>query len=456
MDLPTILIVDDDEDYLGQIVGRLGATYRCVTAVSRSEALETVGRESPEVVLLDLEFHEDSQAGFQILRELQGVVPLVPVVMLTRFDKVDLALEAIRGGAEDYLLKSHGVGELKLRIERALREGRLRRHSRARTESEGLDIPRLIGNSAAIRQLIDKVERCSSSDVRVLITGERGVGKDVVAYEIHRRSGRAVEPFVMVSCPSVQTQLAESELFGHEKGAFTDAKETRIGKVEIATKGTLFLNEIAHLDAHVQAKLLTVLDYGAYERLGGTRTLRTGARVMAATNRDLPTLVERGVFLPDLYDRLNQVHIHVPPLRQRREDIPALVNHFLHAACVQQGRDLLAVEKDVIPLLQSHHWPGNVRELRNKIDTAVALSGARVLRRHDFLLQGVEATADASAGILTYKEARKAALREFQREYLRRVLRDADGNASLAARRAGIHRASLARMARDTGLTQKD
>jgi DNA-binding NtrC family response regulator len=383
------------------------------------------------------------------------------------------AIEAIRSGAFEYVTKDRPVDELKAVIDRALQVSSWKRQSHLLKKENLQRTRQMVGASDAMNHLFVQIDTVAPVDGTVFVTGEKGVGKELVAREIHRRSARKSEEFVVADCFRLPPLLAESELFGHEKGAFTDAVDQRIGCFELATKGTLFLDEIGDLDPFVQGKLLRVLEYREFKRVGGNETLSTNARFIAATNRNLPELVKSGKFRADLYDRLGTIRIHVPPLKERREDIPLLIDHFVKEFSVRFDKPIQRVDKDVMTALENRDWAGNVRELRSRIEGAVLACTDNVLRDEHFNFFGIpEGTAqgpgietagsrapgtDAAAGTeagtpvghglgpVDYFQAKA----EFKKRYIEDMLERAGHNVTLAAEMAGIPRRSFQRIMKE-------
>jgi two-component system response regulator PilR (NtrC family) len=341
-------------------------------------ALQRAAQGDLDLVITDLRLGRDS--GIDVLRGVKEQSPSTEVVMVTAFATTENAIQAMKLGAYDYVQKPFKVDELKLVVAKALERRALVAENRALRRHAGpmaeLD---LLGSTPAIQEVREVVEKVAPGRTTVLISGESGVGKEVVARAIHRRSGRSDQPFVAINCGAIPEGLIESELFGHEKGSFTGASEARAGLFEVAGTGTLFLDEIGELPPPMQVRLLRALQERRIRRVGGTRDLTVAARIVAATNRDLTEEVRRGNFREDLFYRLNVISIHVPPLRERREDIPAFLGHYLTRFAVEQGRPVPRLSPEAERVLLAHDWPGNVRELANVIERAMALTSAEVL-----------------------------------------------------------------------------
>jgi DNA-binding NtrC family response regulator len=354
----------------------------------------------------------------------------------------------MKSGASDYVLKPFSLDEMKLIVHKELDVHRLREENRSLREALGqrYEFKNIVAQSLKMQQVLAMVERVAPTSSTVLLGGESGVGKDLVARAIHEHSRRASGPFVKINSTAIPENLLESELFGYERGAFTGAMTTKPGKFEMADKGTLFLDEIGDVPAVTQVKLLRVLQEREFERLGGTRTLKVDVRLVAATNRDLRAALEQGAFREDLYYRLNVVPINIPPLRDHKEDIPALVEHFLREQGQEAGKEIRGISPEAMKVLINFHWPGNVRELRNIIERAIALSPGGRIEAADIQLdlsppRSRPADSGAGAGVAFPPEG--TSLDEFEEEIIREALRRASGNKSQAARLLGLSRNAL-------------
>ncbi len=377
--MASILVVDDERsmrEFLEILLRK--ESHDVTVAADTAAALARAAQGDLDLVITDLRLGRDS--GIDVLRGVKEQSPSTEVVMVTAFATTENAIQAMKLGAYDYVQKPFKLDELKLVVAKALErralvaENRvLRRHAGPLSELE------LLGSSPAIHEVREVVEKVAPGRTTVLISGESGVGKEVVARAIHRRSGRADQPFVAVNCGAIPEGLIESELFGHEKGSFTGAIEARAGLFEVAGTGTLFLDEVGELPPPMQVRLLRALQERRIRRVGGARDLPVAARIVAATNRDLTLEVQRGNFREDLYYRLNVISLHVPPLRERQEDIPAFLEHYLRRFALEQGRPVPRLAPETERVLLAHGWPGNVRELANVIERAMALSSAEVL-----------------------------------------------------------------------------
>jgi DNA-binding NtrC family response regulator len=389
--MSTILVVDDKEmlrDSVGATLQRAGMSV--VTASDGNGALEIIARKRPDCVVTDLKM--PGMTGLELLEQAKQIDDTLPFVMMTAYGAVDTAVQAIKLGAFDYITKPFEGDELIVGVKRAIEHARLARENAVlKTAVEGARVSsgsgerpgmaRVVGDSAAMRRVKQQIMAVAESHGTVLICGESGTGKEVVARAIHELSPRANEPFLGVNCAALSESLLESELFGHERGAFTGAEKLRKGRFELADRGTLLLDEISEVSAQVQAKLLRVLQERALERVGSSMTIGVDVRVVATSNRDLPRSVSRGDFRQDLFFRLNVLPIHLPALRDRLEDVPALVEHFARIISQREGRTPAAFSPEALMLMQSYDWPGNVRELQNIVERAVVLCREAVVER---------------------------------------------------------------------------
>src|SRR3954470_20598326 len=396
------ILIADDHDSLrrGLARGLTEAGHDVDEAPNGNAAIEKLHEGAFDVVLSDLKM--GGSDGLDVLRTAKALHPNTAVILMTAFGSVHTAVEAMRIGAFDYVPKPFEIEEMEVKIDKALEHRRLRheidylRH----TQSDIYDFDRIIGASGALQRVLDVVKKVARSNATILIRGETGTGKELIAGAIHHNSPRAGRNFVKVNCAALQENLLESELFGHEKGAFTSADKQRIGRFEQADGGTLFLDEIGDMSANTQAKILRVLQEHEFERLGGTRTIKVDVRLIAATNRDLPSMVEAGTFREDLYYRLNVVTIEMPPLRERKDDIAALANFFIRRFAGELKKKTQGFEPDAIKLLMRYHWPGNIRELENAIERAMLLAERSHISVEDLRLGDTSTTSgqrDASS-----------------------------------------------------------
>ena len=445
-----ILIVDDEALYRQLLTSRLGrAGYRLSEAADGEAALECAQQGGIDLALVDIKM--PGMDGIEVLERLKALDPLIEVVILTGHGNVDTAISAMKLGAFDYLSKPYKLTELDIVVERALEKRAMAQRCAALSAEiahlRGPEEAAVVGESAAWQRTLALVRKAAPLDLPVLITGESGAGKEVVASALHRWSGRAAESYVPLNCGLLDDDLVESELFGHKRGAFSGATNDKDGLFQIASAGTLFLDEIGELPAACQAKLLRVLDSGEFRQLGATALRHTHARVIAATHRDLDALVAEGTFRHDLLYRLNVVHIHVPALRERREDIPLLVDYLMRRAASHVTR-LPRVSPPALSRLSDYAWPGNVRELRNVIERLLVFNDGETID---------EATVCSILSIPPEKASTPAAqrafsaitpLEDFERDYIVWVLDKLDGNVSAAAAALGVSRSTVYRFLR--------
>ena len=438
---PVLLVADDDEvarELLAEALGREG--YRVRLAAGGEEYLRLAAAEPFDMALVDLRMPDLD--GLGVLKRLAMIQPDLPVVILTAFATIETAIEAVAAGASDYLSKPFRMEEIKIVVRRTLDARRLTRENlQFRQELKArYGFETLVGQSHQMAEIYKLVARVASLETTVLIQGETGTGKELVARAIHDASARAGRPFVVVDCAALPETLFESELFGHERGAFTGAFAARRGLLEMSAGGTCLLDEIGELTTPLQAKLLRTLQERTIRRVGGNDPIPVDVRVVAATNRDLRKLAAEGEFRDDLYYRLNVVTITVPPLRERSSDIPLLAQHFLETFAHRTERPVKRLAPEALALLAAYHWPGNVRELENVIERAVALSSSETLLPDDFpphLREASRAPRLPAAGMT---------LEEVKRWYLNKVLEEAGGNKLRAAELLGIDRRTLYRI----------
>jgi two-component system, NtrC family, response regulator len=383
--MDTILVVDDEVNYLTVMEALLGEeSYEVLTAPGGQEALKLATNNDVDLVLTDMKMPKMN--GIELLGEVKRLYPDLPVIMMTAFGTVEKAVAAMKAGAFDYILKPFKNEELLVTIARALEHHRLVQQNRMLLQDldKKYGAPNIVGESKAMREILALVKRVANSRATVMISGESGTGKELVARAIHQQSPRAGKNFVSVNCAALTETLLESELFGHERGAFTHAVSMRKGRFELADGGTLFLDEVAEMSPALQVKLLRVLQEMEFERVGGNKTIKVDVRLVAATNRDLKEEVEEGRFREDLYYRLNVVHLHIPSLRERHEDIPPLATHFLRKYTQENARGEVHLSPEAMKLLLHYAWPGNVRELENVMERAVILCSQNLITVNDF------------------------------------------------------------------------
>ncbi len=435
----SILVVDDDTAHrtmLRTLVGGWG--YAITEADDGETAIRMVRERAYDLVLMDVRMLKVS--GLEALAAVKAINPAIPVVIMTAFSSVETAVAALKQGAHDYLTKPLDFDKLRVTLERSMEHTRLKAENRAlRAELAGrFERGRIVGQSPAMQRVLDTVAQVAPSEATVLISGESGTGKEVVAGLLHANSGRREGPFVSLNCAAITESLMESELFGHEKGAFTGAERRREGRFQQADGGTLFLDEVSEMPLSMQVKLLRVLQEREFTRVGGDSLLRVDVRVIAATNTLLPDRIAAGRFREDLYYRLNVVALQLPPLRDRREDIPLLAQHFLETFAAKNRKPVKGFSPQAMDRLVRHDWPGNVRELMNAVERAV------VLARGDYLTDAdLPATASAAAAGPAPVAGAGLPLSEVERAVILDTLAAAGGNKSEAARRLGITRRTL-------------
>src|SRR5262245_11740080 len=454
---PRILIVDDEPDVVANWARFLGrADYPCITATDGERALALLDKERPEIVLTDLKM--PGVDGMQVLAHARELDPDAVVIMITGHGTVESAVDAMRAGAFDYLLKPLPSNDvLRLAVERAAERRRLIEENRRLREPlaprGGFD--QVVGKNPAMGAVFDLVRKAARSDANILIQGESGTGKEMIARAIHAQSRRAAEVFVPLDCAALPDTLLESELFGHERGAFTGADRTKPGMIEVADRGTLFLDEIGELPLSLQPKLLRALQERQIRHVGATKFLTVDVRLVSATSRDIAALVRKDEFREDLFYRVNVITIALPPLRERTGDVALLAHHFLRRYGRNRERPLEGIDADALALLEAHAWPGNVRELQNVVERACALADGPLVRPLD-LPEHVRGRGSPPARVpgkdLPLAQAREAWLQAFAQEYLTDLLRRHGGNISHAARTAGVDRKTLHRLLTKHGI----
>jgi len=446
-----ILVVDDEKGIRATLGGILGDEgYRALTAPTGLEALARIGEEVPDLVILDIWLPE--MDGIEVLAEIKRQWPELPVVMISGHGTIETAVKATKLGAYDFVEKPLSLDKTLLVVERALEHARLERENRQLRER----IERaheIIGTSPAITELRRQIATAAPTNGRVLIVGENGAGKELVARSVHALSARRDRPFVEVNCAAIPDELIESELFGHEKGAFTGAVARRRGKFELADGGTLFLDEIGDMSLKTQAKVLRALEEQTVEHVGGHEPIRVDVRVIAASNQPLPELISQGRFREDLFYRLNVIPIEVPALRRRREDIALLVEHFLKTFSAEYGKRAKSLTGEAMGYFMAYDWPGNVRELRNMVERLVIMSPSDVIAPEDLPppLRARETAAPGAPveGAQNLRDARDA----FERAFILGELRAHDWNITHTAKALGIGRVHLWRKLKAYGLS---
>ncbi len=443
-----ILIVDDEmsvRDSLGKWFKEEG--YEVATAEGASEALSLFAENRPDLALVDIKMRGTD--GIELQRRLHEIDPELLVIIMTGYASVETAVAALKNGAYDYVTKPLDPDEIAHQVQKALSHRRVQQeNARLReTVAEATHPPDLVGQSKAMQKVFEAIETVAPTDATVLITGESGTGKELVARAIHSASQRRFHPMVTIHCGALTESLLESELFGHEKGAFTGAQYRKKGKFEIAEGGTVFLDEIGDISLKTQTDLLRVLQEREIVRVGGNQTIHVDFRCIAATNKDLEKLIEEGHFRPDLFYRLNVFRVELPPLRERKEDIPLLVNHFVHKLAQQMNKRINRVAPNAMYALQQHPWPGNVRELENAVERAMVVAQEPELREQDFILK-----ARAENGNSNTPEAKR--LEEVEKAHILHVLEECGGNQTKAAELLDIDRVTLHHKLKKYGWTK--
>lgn len=448
-----VLIIDDNKsttDALKQIVTEKGLT--ALVAGNAEDGYRLYKSDEVDLIITDMKLPGES--GIELLRHIREEDDSIPVIIITAFGTVESAVQAVKLGAFDFITKPFSVEEIEIKIEKALTTRRLALKNRQLSlenaylrEEIGAGFSEIIGTSPLMRQVYELIKKVAPANSPVLILGESGTGKELVARAIHMNSERKNKPFVKVNCAALAPGVLESELFGHEKGAFSGAIRRKPGRFEIADNGSIFLDEIGEISPDVQVKLLRVLQEKEFERVGGTETLKMRARIIAATNKNLEKLVEQNTFREDLYYRLNVVPIHLPSLREHGEDIPLLVNHFIGKYNKESGRRVKGISPDALAYLQNYNWPGNIRELENVIERAIVMSAKSQILPQDLpenILAGqAEAILQQRKQTENRAKSLTAMVEKYEKHLIHNVLRDCGGNIAQAARSLNIKRTTL-------------
>jgi two-component system response regulator AtoC len=446
--LAKVLVVDDEaivreslQDWLGD------AGYQVLTAEDGYQALGIIEQETPSVAIVDLVM--PGMDGIELLKKAKEILPSIEIVVITAYASIPTAITAMKQGAYDYIEKPFSAQRVELLVNKVVEHKRLVEENVSLHEKldERYRFEDIITKSPKMQQVIELVKIVAKSNATVLITGDSGTGKELVARAIHSQSYRKGKPFVPVSCAALPESLLESELFGHEKGAFTGAQALRKGKIEFANRGTLFLDEIGEMSANIQVHLLRVLEEREFARVGGNELIRVDVRVVSATNRDMKEAVATGQFREDLYYRLNVVSIDLPPLGDRKEDIPLLANHFLKKFTAENQKDITSFSSEATDFLLKYQWPGNVRQLENTIERAVILAQSPEIQLTDLLQRNSP---------LVERSSSDKTLKELERNHITNILNETGGNYSKAARILGISRATLYNKAKAYGLVVKN
>jgi DNA-binding NtrC family response regulator len=442
MQKPNILVVDDEKDIcmaLRILLTKEG--YNVKEAYNGEQALERIRQENFDIVMTDIKM--EKMDGFEVLKEAQKISPETSVIMMTAFASVGSAVEAMRAGATDYITKPFINDEIRLTIKRILQSRALQMENqilRQELSQRPAAFTNIIGSSEPMQKVFGVMEKVIPSKSNILITGESGTGKGLVAQAIHEAGTRKDKPFIAINCGAIPENLLESELFGHKKGAFTSAIEDKKGLITMANGGTLFLDEIGELPSALQVKLLHVIQTKELTPVGDTRVITVDVRIIAATNADLLQRVKEGRFREDLYYRLNVIEIRMPALRERRDDIPVLIKHYMEIFAKEAGKSIKDIDYEAIQALLTYDWPGNIRELRNTIERATVLADGEVITIHD--LPDTFRTLDIE-GIST--SSLRQALDAFERDYIRRSLTENKGNKETTANKLGVDLATLYR-----------
>jgi len=447
---PTILIVDDDRPQREGLQRALADRYEVLTADEAAKGYALLESRPVDVLLTDLKMPGDD--GMKLLRRASSLSNPPVSIMMTAYGSIDNAVEAMKAGAYHYITKPVNLEELELVIERALKSRRIEAENVNLHEQldQKFGLENIVGQSPVMMQIFDIVQQVAPTRATVLIAGETGTGKELIAHALHNLSPRKNGPFVAVHAAALSSTLLESELFGHEKGAFTGAVERRVGRFELADGGTIFLDEVGEIEPAMQVKILRVLEERAFERVGGSKTINVDVRLVAATNRDLKKLVSEGKFRDDLFYRLSVVTVDLPPLRERREDIPILISAFIRQCSTDNGKPVREITQEAINTLMAYDWPGNVRELRNTIEQMVVLS-----RGERLTLRDVPAAIRAGADLTKISVVRPGVtmtVEEAERQLIVQALKETGGNRTTAANRIGMSRRTLHRKLKKYGL----
>ncbi|HPG40739.1 MAG TPA: sigma-54 dependent transcriptional regulator [bacterium] len=445
-----VLLVDDEIEILrdtSRLIMELG--FECLVAQNGNDALRLLKQEHPDIILTDQKM--PVMGGMALLEEVRLHDKTIPVILFTGYGTIDTAVSAMKLGAFDYLQKPFPPAKIAALLQKAInyRKENYDKSADNDTLAKRIDLQGVIGKSKVIEEITDKIIKVAPSNSNILIFGESGTGKELIARNLHLYSKRKTEPFIPVDCTALPSNLLESELFGYEKGAFTGANRIKPGVIELADKGTLFLDEITEMDHNLQSKLLRFLQERQFRRLGGQKLLEVDVRIISATNRDPEQAVKEQKLRQDLYFRLNVVPVFISPLRERREDIPLLVRHFIKKYNPSFSREIKGISSDAMFCLKKYHWPGNVRELQNIIEQMMSLAENNVIDIADIPKQ-IRETSNTSieqaGNNSNFKEAKERFLKQFGKKYFEELLVRCNGNLSQTARMAGISRSSLYRI----------
>ncbi len=449
-----ILIVDDEKDIREALTGVLADEgFAVITAASAEEALDGLAVSLPDLILLDIWL--PGMDGIDALKKIKSTYPDVQIIMISGHANIETAVKATKLGAYDFIEKPISLDKVVLSAEHALEQKRLAVENRELMD-KALSRYEIIGRTEVMDGLKKGITRVAPANSWVLITGENGTGKEFVARNIHLLSGRAARPFVEVNCAAIPEELIESELFGHEKGAFTTAVARKKGKFDIADRGTIFLDEIGDMSLKTQAKILRILQEQSFERVGGTELITVDVRVIAATNKDLKEEIAKGAFREDLFYRLNVIPLHVPPLRERKEDIPIFIDHFLNEFSRQTTRETPKVEQAAMEKLMSYSWPGNVRELKNLMERLVIMTPASAITTDDLpdYISGTKSSGYSEK--IFHNSLLKEARKGFEKEFILRKLKSNGGNIARTAEAIGVERSHLYRKIKSYGIEYEE
>jgi two-component system response regulator AtoC len=462
-----VLVVDDEKAMVLALKGLLSKEgYQVETAGNGEEALRRLETGNFHLVITDLSMN--GVGGLQVLERGRAIDPDLAVIMITAYGSEKIAVQAMKLGASDYLPKPFDNDELRVVVQRVMETALLRRDHRrllAQVQSDfGFD--QIIGRSPAMRRIFETIDKVADTDVTVLIRGESGTGKELVANALHYRSPRRAKPMIKMNCAALSRELVESELFGHERGAFTGALARREGKFEAADGGTLFLDEVGDMPLETQAKLLRAIQEKEFERVGGNEAIKVDVRLIAATNQDLEAGVRAGRFREDLYYRLRVVELVIPPLHERREDIPLLAEHFLKEAAKRFGREVKPLTGEALRACVGHQWKGNVRELRSALEQALLLAPGSEITPADLIgdasrpavtsAEDPELGTQDAATTQSFREAKDRVVETFEREFLLQALRRHAGNITKAAEEIGMYRQNFQQKMRELGIKNSD
>jgi two-component system response regulator AtoC len=438
----TILVVDDDPYIQEALKDRLESLgYQVMQATDGKQALEMIGQQTPQMAFLDIEM--PGMKGMEVLKELRRQEKDFPVVMITAYGTIDIAVEAMKEGAADFVAKPFKGSHIAMVVQRTMEQQRLRRGIEVLTQEVDKRYQMVPGKSEKINQATQAAKKAAATRSTILLLGESGVGKELFARAIHSWSDRHDQPFVAINCVGLSKDLLESELFGYERGAFTGAQQRKKGKIELAHGGTVFLDEIGDISEEIQAKLLRFLQEREFERVGGTELISVDVRIIAATNRNLQAAVKDGKFREDLFYRINVVPIALPPLRERKEDIPELAKFFLRRFSRESKKDFLRIADNALAKLSAFDWPGNVRELANVIERAVVLGEPPAIQADDLPVEILAVSRPSTANThLNYQET----VDEYRREVIVKALQQTNGNRTAAAKILGLERAYLQKL----------